>query len=957
MSNRRVTQPVVSRHRRKPHWVEDNQTMPQKTASALLRYSVAVLTVVIAFIVRLPVWSVLGKDSPFLTFFPAVLISAIYGGFDAGLITTLLSGLIANYFVVPPAFSFSLIKPADVVNLIIYFGTGIFISWLGGFRVRANRERMRLLEQDLITRRQLEEVRDQFFDVVENTSDGFYILDIEWRFRYVNRRAAEISRKNKEELLGQKIWDVFPEAVKQKDYGEFHRAIEEQVPVKFENFYQPYGIWYETDIYPAKHGLSVFVRDVTERKRAEISLKESEKRFKMLADNVPVHVWMDDKYGHGRFANARFLQFTGISQKDLPQTWREILHPEDAEHYLAEYRAAIAQRVDHRAVVRLGRYDGVYRWFEVIGLPRFESDRFIGYVGCSIDITERMLFEKALRQSEERFRLASRAVAGIVYDWNVQTGEVYRSEGLYQLIGVRPGDAPQIQAWWSERIHPDDFARIQPMWLAMLPGDADCYDFEYRFRHEDGHWVDIWDRGYVLRDENGELIRIVGSSTDISERKRADIVGSSTDISERKRAEEERQRILQLEKTARAEAETANRIKDEFLAVLSHELRSPLNPILGWAQLLQSREFDKVTFQKAISTIERNARLQAQLIEDLLDVSRILQGKLSLNMFPVNLSFTIEAALETVRLAAEAKNIHIQTTLDSACEKVLGDSARLQQVVWNLVSNAVKFTPEGGKVDVRLECIDSHAQIIFSDTGKGINPDFLPYVFDYFRQADSTTTRKFGGLGLGLAIVHHLVELHGGTVWAESPGEGQGATFTVKLPLIKESILKADTITVGSSTAAANALTLAGIKILIVDDEEDNREFFSFVLQEFGASVTTAASAGEALQVLMQSAYDILLSDIGMPKTDGYMLIRQVRAIEAEHKKPQIQAIALTAYAGEINQQQALALTAYAGEINQQQALKAGFQLHLSKPVPTEELLKAISSLVKSPYIPKTSHN
>lgn len=890
--------------------------MPQQRASALLRYGVAVLAVAIALIVRLPVWSVLGKDAPFLTFFPAVLVSAVYGGFGAGLFATFLSGLIANYFVVPPAFSFSLTQPADVANLIVYFGTGVFISWLGGFRVRANRDKQRLLEQDLITRRQLADVRDQFFDVVENTSDGFYILDREWRFRYVNRRALEIARKSKEELLGQRIWDVFPETVEQMDYQEFHRAIDEQVHVHFENFYQPYGIWYETDIYPSKQGLSVFVRDVTKRKRAEISLRESEQRFKMLADNVPVHVWMDDKYGHGRFANARFLEFIGIVEKDLPQTWREIMHPEDGEKYLSEYRAAIAQRVEHRGVVRLRRYDGVYRWFEVIGLPRFESDRFLGYVGCSIDITDRMLFEKALRQSEERFRLASRAVAGIVYDWNVQTGEVYRSEGLYQLIGIRPEDAPQTQTWWSERIHPDDYARMEPIWLTILPGDVDCYDFEYRFRHQDGHWVNLWDRGYLIRDENGELIRIVGSSTDISDRKRV---------------EEERQRILQLEKAARAEAEAANRIKDEFLAVLSHELRSPLNPILGWSQLLQSREFDKVTTQKALSTIERNAKLQAQLIEDLLDVSRILQGKLSLNMLPVNLSFTIEAALETVRLAAEAKKIQIQTTLDNACEKVLGDSARLQQVVWNLVSNAVKFTPEEGKVDVRLECINSHAQIIVSDTGKGINPDFLPYVFDYFRQADSTTTRKFGGLGLGLAIVHHLVELHGGTIWAESPGEGQGATFTVKFPLINEGIFKKDPITADLSTVAANALPLAGIKILVVDDEEDNREFFSFVLQEFGARVTAVSSADQALQVLMQSEYDILLSDIGMPKTDGYMLIRQVRAIEAEQKKPQICAIALTAYAG---------------EINQQQALKAGFQLHISKPVVPEELLRAISQLI-----------
>ncbi|BAZ12052.1 putative sensor protein [Calothrix sp. NIES-4071] len=400
------------------------------------------------------------------------------------------------------------------------------------------------------------------------------------------------------------------------------------------------------------------------------------------------------------------------------------------------------------------------------------------------------------------------------------------------------------------------------------------------------------------------------------------------DITERKRAEQERERLLQQEQAARAEAETANRIKDEFLAVLSHELRSPLNPILGWAKLLQSRKFDEAGLKSALSTIERNAKLQAQLIEDLLDVSRILRGKLSLNMVSVNLIPIIEAALETVHLAAEAKNIQIQTQFDSIAQ-VLGDAGRLQQIIWNLLSNAVKFTPQSGQVKICLKCAHQQAQISVSDTGKGISPDFLPYVFEHFRQEDSATTRKFGGLGLGLAIVKYLVELHGGTVKAESPGEGQGATFIVRLPIIQNLIVTKET-TMNLLDTPQNASPLTGKSILIVDDDADNLEFFSFILEEYGANVTTVASGSEALEFLSQTRPDIILSDIGMPEMDGYMLIQSIRNFEDKN----------------IQQIPAIALTAYAGEINQQQALAAGFQHHIAKPVDSEELLEAICKLL-----------
>ncbi|MGV0105175.1 histidine kinase [Nostoc sp. DSM 114160] len=441
---------------------------------------------------------------------------------------------------------------------------------------------------------------------------------------------------------------------------------------------------------------------------------------------------------------------------------------------------------------------------------------------------------------------------------------------------------------------------------------------EGRLRCQDGSYIWTLISARTILNEQGECLGAIAMLTDITDRKRS---------------ESERDRLLQLEQIARAEAEAANRIKDEFLAVLSHELRSPLNPILGWAKLLQSRKFDEAGLDKALKTIERNAKLQAQLIEDLLDVSRILQGKLSLNTIPVDLVSTIEAAMETVHLAAEAKTIQIETMLDPNVGKVLGDPARLQQVFWNLLSNAVKFTETKGKVNVRLERIDAQAQITISDTGKGIHPDFLSHVFDYFRQGDSTTTRRFGGLGLGLAIARHLIEMHGGTVWAESPGEEQGAIFTVRLPLIEDSTTSEDDTNTDSSTAAFSSSPLMGLQVLVVDDNDDTRDFFSFVLEQFGAIVTAVASGDEALQALTQSKPDILLSDIGMPEMNGYMLMQQVRNLEAKIGAKKMPAIALTAYAG---------------EINQQYALKAGFQQHIVKPVAPEELLVAISNLVQS---------
>ncbi|MEH1836812.1 MAG: response regulator [Nostoc sp.] len=526
---------------------------------------------------------------------------------------------------------------------------------------------------------------------------------------------------------------------------------------------------------------------------------------------------------------------------------------------------------------------------------------------------ERQRAEESLQKSEAKYRrIVDTSYEGI---WMIDSQS--RTEFVNQRLSEMLGYGAQEMLGRSIFDFMDQgdgiVAQKKLQWLKREGSDLK----EGRLRCKDGSYIWTLISARAILNEHSEFLGAIAMLTDITDRKRT---------------EEERDRLLQLEQVARAEAEAANRIKDEFLAVLSHELRSPLNPILGWAKLLQTRKFDEVALQKALETIERNAKLQAQLIEDLLDVSRILQGKLNLNMMPVNLASTIEAAMDTVHLAAEAKTIQIQTMLDPM-GKVLGDSARLQQVFWNLLSNAVKFTPLEGKVNVRLECIDAQAQITVSDTGKGIHPDFLPHVFDYFRQGDSTTTRKFGGLGLGLAIARHLVEMHGGTVSAESLGEDKGAIFTVKLPLIKDGTTIKDDINGDSSTEVPVSSPLMGIQVLIVDDNADTRDFFSFVLEQFGAIVTPVASGDEALQVLTKSKPDILLSDIGMPEMNGYMLMQEVRTLEAEVGAKQIPAIALTAYAG---------------EINQQQALTAGFQQHIVKPVAPEELLMAISNLVQS---------
>lgn len=406
------------------------------------------------------------------------------------------------------------------------------------------------------------------------------------------------------------------------------------------------------------------------------------------------------------------------------------------------------------------------------------------------------------------------------------------------------------------------------------------------------------------------------------------------DITERKQAEREREGLLENAQIAQADADTANNIKDEFLATVSHELRTPLTSILGWSNILSEGKVDAHTAKRAIEIIVRNARAQRQLIDDLLDVSRIITGKLKLEVAPCELAPMIEAVVDNMRPAADARDIHLQIALDSRASPISGDPARLQQLIWNLLSNAIKFTPKGGRVQVWFERIASHVEITITDTGKGIDAELLPHVFDRFRQSDSSSTRRHGGLGLGLSIVRQLVELHGGVVTAESPGVEQGTTFKVIFPLISvhhdRRGVEMTRPLAGITKLINRQPSLDDLRVLVVDDESDARDLVTVVLTGCGAQVVSVGSGKEALEEMERQKFDVLVSDIGMPQMDGYGLISKVRQLSAEH-------------GGDIP---AAALTAYAGVEDRMRVLSAGYQMHIPKPVEAAELATVVGSLV-----------
>jgi PAS domain S-box-containing protein len=765
-------------------------------------------------------------------------------------------------------------------------------------------------------RQELQKSEERFRTSVENMLDCFGIYSamrnqtgeiVDFRIDYVNAAACECHQLTKEKQLDQGLCQILPAYQESGLFDEYCQVVKTGKPlVKESLIYIPiYGkqqLSRAFDIRVTKmgDGLVASWRDVTEKKQAEEQLRESQQFIERIAETTPGILYVYDLVEQRNvYINSQVTELLGYTAQQIQDMGTEFLanliHPDDLEQFLGAYKRFSSLRNSEilENEYRMRHANGEWRWFcsRDTLFTRNADGSPHQVVGTTFDITQRKQIEEQLRLSNERFQLAAAAVNCLIYDWDLEKKTVDRTEGLTRILGYPLQEAQATHEWWKDLVHPDD-RELLGKHFRNISANQNHYAAEYRVRHKDNHYLYVLDQGVMTRDLNGRVVRAVGSTTDISDRKYAEAAlrqseeryrylsnampqlvwicnvdgefeyvnqrwqeltgqtieqamklgwikvihpddiqpvqqkwmaalrtgelyeqeiryqshdgsyrwhltrgvpikdeqgnivqwfGTSTDINDRKQLEAERNRLLELEQAARAEAEAANQTKDEFVAMVSHDLRSPLHAILGWTELLRTRQLDAATTTRALETIERSAKSQGKLLEDLLNISRMLRGKLQLELSQVNLVNIVRVAIETAYPSANAKNICLKSILDESIPPIAGDINRLLQVLGNLLSNAIKFTPPEGRVEVRLFRSGDHVQISVSDTGLGIKSEFLPYVFERYRQGNGN--HKQGGLGLGLAIAYHLVELHGGTIQATSPGEGQGATFTIKLPL------------------------------------------------------------------------------------------------------------------------------------------------------------------------------
>jgi PAS domain S-box-containing protein len=832
--------------------------------------------------------------------------------------------------------------------------------------------------RDITDRKHAEATMREQSEVIRQAYDAIFLRDSANAITLWNSGAERTYGYTQEEALGRSP----------------HELLKTEPPIPLEEIYvrlRREGYWEGELRHTRKDGVQIFVesrwatvrdergevtsvleitRDVTERKRAEERLLNAA----AIVENSDDAIISKDLNGVIRSWNPGAQRLYGYTAEETVGQPVTMLIPDDRPdeepHILEQIRRG--DRVDHYETVRR-RKDGTLLEVSLTVSPvRDAGGRIVGASKIARDVTARRRAERQVREQAEVIETVNRLgqmLAGELdlhklvqavtdaateiskahfgsFFYNVlnEQGESYM---LYTLSGV-PREAfahfpmPRNTDIFAPTFAGEGTVLINDVHLDPRYGKNSPY-----FGMPEGHLPVVSYLAVPVISRSGDVIGGLffgHPAPGVFDERAARVIEG---LAAQAAVAMDNARLFEAAQRARAEAEAAaaenerlyrdareaSRLKDEFLATVSHELRTPLTAILGWAHMLRTGQINGDSAAGAFETIERNARAQAQLIEDLLDVSRIITGKLRIDVRPVDPNSFIEAAVEAVRPAAEAKGVRLQKVMDTGVATVSGDPVRLQQVVWNLLSNAIKFTPRGGRVQVRLERVNSHVEIAVSDTGAGISPDFLPHVFDRFRQADQKTTRRHGGLGLGLAIVRHLVELHGGTVRAESGGEGHGSTFTVLLPVAP---VYADPTQGRVHPATREMLPffecpdrLDGLRVLVVDDEPDTRELLKAGLGHCGAVVTVAASAAEALEALGASTPDVLISDIGMPDEDGYMLMRKVRALPA-------------AEGGSVP---AIALTAYARVEDRMQALRAGYQMHVTKPVEMAELAAIVASL------------
>jgi PAS domain S-box-containing protein len=644
-----------------------------------------------------------------------------------------------------------------------------------------------------------------------------------------------------------------------------------------------------------------------ERARDEEILRESEESYRILAETASDAIIRIDKKSTIQFVNTAAERIFGYDAAEMIGQSLTMLMPEEMRHqHLAgfnRYLQTDKRNLNWQSIEVPARHKHGHHFPLEISFGEYHSDEKRFFIGIARDITERRKAEELLRESEAQLRALADSMSQLAWMAEPDGFIFWYNRRWYDYTGTTPAE---MEGWGWQSVHDAEMLpSVMERWQTSIQ-TGEPFEMEFPLqRGSDKTFRWFLTRVVPLRDQNGNIVRWFGTNTDIEELRQA-----------------------------RLQAEQANHLKDEFLATLSHELRTPLNAILGWSQMLQTSNLGESQREKALATIERSARSQNQLIDDLLDVSRIITGKLRLDVRAVDLPSVISAAVDSARPAAEAKNIRLQTLLDPQAGPISGDPDRLQQIVWNLLSNAVKFTPKNGRIQVRLERVNSHVEIVISDTGKGIEPEFLPFVFDRFRQSDGSMTRRHGGLGLGLAIVRQLVELHGGTVSVESAGEEQGSTFIVSLPLLPMRREPASELPRVHPAAENGSLQdcppeINDLRVLLVDDEADSRDLLNLVLNSCGATVKTASSAAEAFELIKSEKFDIIVSDIGMPGEDGFSLVGKIRELPVEQG----------------GSTPAIALTAYARAEDRVKALRSGFQMHIAKPVDASELIVAVANL------------
>jgi PAS domain S-box-containing protein len=786
--------------------------------------------------------------------------------------------------------------------------------------------------------------------IADTTPDFFYAFDLNARFLYANRRLLEVWGVTAEQAFGKSLPELgYPAWHVEMHHRELKQVIDTKQPIKGEvPFTGGSGIsgLYEYIFNPvlgANGEVELIIgttRDVTDRAGLNSALAAERAKLADVIEKSPAFICMLREPNHVfELANHRYLELIGQRDSILGKPIDQALPEVRAQGFIDLLDQVYQSGESYSASsvpVQLQRdgntFETRYLDFTYQAIRDTVNGPVTGVFVHGLDMTEHIVTRQALAEREAHMAalvessddaIISKSLESIIRSWNA---------GAERLFGYTADET--IGQSILMLIPPDRQSEEAEILRRLRIGER-IEHFESVRLNKSGEHIDVSLTISPVKDASGRIIGASKIARNITRQKRAEReLQAAKDLADR--ANREKDELLLSERAARTELETANRIKDEFLATLSHELRTPLNAVLGWSQLLTHTALPPDAAE-GIQIIERNARAQAQIIDDLLDMSRIISGKIRLDVERLELSTVITAAIETVRTAADAKGVRLLATIDSTAGLVSGDANRLQQVFWNLLTNAVKFTPRGGRVQVVLERVHSQVQVSVIDTGEGIDPVFLPHVFDRFRQADAGTTRRHGGLGLGLAIVKQLVELHGGSIKVKSAGVGAGSTFTVTLPLSPLQPPPDFAKQPGASTRTSIALSsdvsdrLAGIKVLVVDDEPDARNLIKRLFEERDAVVTTAASADEAVQLVRSERPNVLISDIGMPGEDGYALIRRVRKLPKDQGRDT----------------PALALTAYARAEDRMKAVMAGFQQHVVKPVEPAELLTLVSILAQ----------